>query len=112
MLCSAIWMDLETILLSSTYSSQAKTNAIGYHLCVLWAQSRPSYCDPLDCRPPGSSVHGIFSSNSLGYWSGLPCHPPKDLPHPGIKPASPVSPAFQADSLPAEPSMMPLVCVI
>ena len=25
------------------------------------------------------------------YWSGLPCPPPGDLPHPGIKPTSPVS---------------------
>ena len=38
------------------------------------------------------------------YWSGLPFLPPGDLPHPGIKPDSPVSPALQADSLPAEPS--------
>ena len=30
-------------------------------------------------------------------WSGLPCLPPGDLPHPGIKPESP---AWQADSLP------------
>ena len=28
------------------------------------------------------------------YWSGLPCPPPGDLPDPGIKPASPVSPAL------------------
>jgi len=33
------------------------------------------------------------------YWSGLPCPPPEDLPDPGIKSASPVSPALQADSL-------------
>ena len=26
------------------------------------------------------------------YWSGLPCPPPGDLPDPGIKPASVVSP--------------------
>ena len=32
-----------------------------------------------------------------GYWSGLPCLPPGDLPNPGIKPKSP---ALQADSLP------------
>ena len=37
------------------------------------------------------------------YWSGLPCPSPGDLPKPGIKPASPVSPALQADSLPSEP---------
>ena len=34
------------------------------------------------------------------YWSGLPFPFPGDLPDPGIKPASPVSPALQADSLP------------
>ena len=37
------------------------------------------------------------------YWSGLPCPLPGDLPHPGIKPTSPASLAFQADSLPTEP---------
>ena len=30
------------------------------------------------------------------YWTGLPCHPPGDLPDPGIKCVSPVSPALQA----------------
>ena len=34
------------------------------------------------------------------YWNGLPCPPPGDLPDPGIKPTSSVSPTFQADSLP------------
>ena len=28
------------------------------------------------------------------YWSGLPCPPLGDLPDPGIKPASPMSPAL------------------
>ena len=37
------------------------------------------------------------------YWSGLPFPSPGDLPHPGIKPVSPVSPALQADSSPTEP---------
>ena len=35
-----------------------------------------------------------------GYWSGLPCPPPGDLPNPGIEPRSP---ALQANSLPSEP---------
>ena len=34
------------------------------------------------------------------YWSGLPFPSPEDLPNPGIKPVSHVSPALQADSLP------------
>ena len=42
------------------------------------------------------------------YWSGLPFPPPGDIPVPGIKPASPVSPALQADSLPLEPLGEPL----
>ena len=37
------------------------------------------------------------------YWNGLPFPPPGDLPDPRIKPTSPMSPALQADSLPAEP---------
>ena len=33
------------------------------------------------------------------YWSGLPCPPLGDLPHPGIEPATPASPSLQEDSL-------------
>ena len=33
-------------------------------------QSCPTLHDPMDCSPPGSSVHGIFSRQE--YWSGLP----------------------------------------
>ena len=45
------------------------------------------------------------------YWSRLPLPSPGDLSDPGIKP---VSPAFQADSLPAEPSGKPCasLCVL
>ena len=28
------------------------------------------------------------------HWSGLPCHPPRDLPDPGIEPTSLKSPAL------------------
>ena len=41
------------------------------------------------------------------YGSGLPFPLPGDLPNSGIQPVSPVSPALQADSLPAEP-LLPL----
>ena len=37
------------------------------------------------------------------YWSVLPFPPPGDLSDPEIKPASPVSPALQADSLFVQP---------
>ena len=55
------------------------------------AQSWPTLCDLVDCRPPGSSVHGIFQEE---YWSVLPFPTPGDLSHPGIKPSSPVCPAL------------------
>ena len=40
------------------------------------------------------------------YWTELPCPPPGDLPNPGIEPGSP---ALQADSLPSEPPVKPLL---
>ena len=43
------------------------------------------------------------------YWSWLPFPSPGKLPDPGIEPASPVSPALQADSLPIEPLGKPFV---
>ena len=63
---------------------------------VLVAQLCPSLCDPVDCSPPDSSVHGILQARILEWiaisFSG-------DLSDPGIKPGSP---ALQADSLPSE----------
>ena len=60
-------------------------------LVCLVAQSCPLLCDPVDCSPPGSSVHGILQAR---YRSGLLCPSPGDLPNPGIKPRSPT---LQAD---------------
>ena len=56
------------------------------HTCCLVTQSCPTLCDPMDCSPPGSSVHG-FSRQE--YWSGLPFPPPEALPDPGIKTGPP-----------------------
>ena len=53
---------------------------------VLVAQSCPTLCDPMDCSPPNSSVHGILQARIL---EGVA------IPNPGIKPRSP---ALQADS--------------
>ena len=32
---------------------------------VLLAQSRPSLCNPMDCSPPGSSLHGLLQARIL-----------------------------------------------
>ena len=43
------------------------------HACMC-AQSRPTLCDPMDCSPPGSSVHGVSQARILEqgppWWSG------------------------------------------
>ena len=55
------------------------------------------FCDPMDCSPPGSSVHGISQARMLEW---VPSPSPGDLPDSRIEHAAP---AWQADSLPAEP---------
>ena len=54
-------------------------------------------CDPMDCIPPGSLDMGFSRQR---YCSGLPCPPPGDFLDWGIKPAFPVAPALQVNSLP------------
>ena len=53
--------------------------------CVC-AKFCPTLCNPMDCSPPGSSVHGILQARVLEW---VPCSPPGDLPNPGIKPRAP-----------------------
>jgi len=57
----------------------------------------PTLCDPVDCSPPGSSVHGILQARILE-WVAMSFS--NDLPNSGIKPRSP---ALQTDSLPLSP---------
>ena len=52
---------------------------------VLVAQSCPTLCDPMDCHPPGSSVHGILQARILE-WVAISS--PGDLPSPEIEPRS------------------------
>ena len=61
-----------------------------------------TFCDPMGCSLPGSFSMGFPRQE---YWSGLLFPSPGDLPHPGIKFASP---ALQADSLQTEPPEKPL----
>ena len=35
------------------------------------AQSCPTLCDPVDCSPPGSSVHGLLQARALE-WVAIP----------------------------------------
>ena len=72
-------------------------------VCVLVAQSCPTLCDPLDCSPPGSSVHGILQARILE-WVAIPFSK-GNLPNSGIKLGSP---KLQIDSSFSEPPGKPL----
>ena len=54
---------------------------------VLVVQSCLTLCNPMDCSPPGSSIHGIFQARILE-WVAMPS--PGGLPDPGIEPRSTV----------------------
>ena len=75
-----------------------KTYSAGSNECMYAKslQSCPTLCDPMDYSPLGSSVHGLLCP-SLG-----------DLPDPGIKPSSLMSPALGRGPLPLAPPGKPL----
>ena len=67
--------------------------------CAHWLGRVQLFCNTMDHSLPGSCVHGISREE---YGNGFSLPPPGHLPDPGIKPASPVSPTLQADTLPTE----------
>ena len=70
------------------------------------SQSCLTLCSPMDCSPPGSSVHGILQARILEW---VDISSPGDLPDPGIELRPPV---LQADSLPSEPLGKPNIILI
>ena len=58
---------VEKIYISDFYSFAYEI----YSSVVLIAQSCPTLCDPMDCSPPGSSVHGILQARILE-WGAMP----------------------------------------
>ena len=60
--------------LSCPWDSPGKNTGVGCHFLLQCmkvksesevAQSCPTLCDPMDCSPPGSSIHGIFQARVL-----------------------------------------------
>ena len=78
---------------------------IKYSTCLV-AQSCPTICDPRDCSPPGSSVHGSLQARILE-WIAISFSRASSQPEDPTRILSLMSPALQADSLPAEPSGKP-----
>ena len=71
-------------------SLYASVHAKSFQLC-------PTLCDPVNCSPQGSSVHGILQARVLE-WVDMPSS--WGSPYPGIEPASTATPALQVGSLP------------
>ena len=63
----------------------------------------PALCHPMDCSPPGSSVHGVILARILEFPFPLPW----DLPDLGIEPTSPASPVLAGGFFTAEPPGKP-----
>ena len=58
--------------------------SISYCCCSYFVtKSCLTLCNPVDCSPPSSSVHGISQVRILAW---LPFPSPGDLPHQGIEP--------------------------
>ena len=57
------------VQLSHPYMTTGKTTALTR--CTFVAQSCPTLCNPVDCSPPGSSVHGILQARILE-WVAIP----------------------------------------
>ena len=68
-------------------------------------RSSPTLCDPMDQAHQNPLSMGFSQQN---YWNGLSHPPPGDLPDPGIKPASPASPALADELFTIEPPGKPL----
>ena len=47
------------------YGLLLNMNIDPYVIQLLVAQSCPTLCEPMDCSPPGSSVHGIVQARIL-----------------------------------------------
>ena len=63
-------------------------------VCAKLPQSCSTLCDPMDCSPPGSSVHGILQARIL---ERIACSPPGDLLDLGLEPVSVMSPTLAGE---------------
>ena len=103
-LISLLWKYIFNKWLSLTFSTFYSLLKYFYHffghnvniyltvfiMCVC-AQLCPTLCDPMDCNPPGFSVHGILQARILE-WVAISSSMGSSQPR--IKPTSPVAPAL------------------
>ena len=68
----------------SSSSSNRQKSSLTKMCCCLVTKLCPTLCDPMDCSPPGSSVHRISQVRILE-WVAISFS--RDTPNPGIEPA-------------------------
>ena len=97
-------------LLKLSLASRVKRSLLPESLQLTWvhacsvAKSCPTLCDPMDCSPPGSSVHGIYQARILE-WVAISS--PKGSPQPRDW-TSPMAPALAGRFFTIEPPGKPL----
>ena len=81
----SLWFLLDDSCFATLCSFLPYSKGNQLHVYVWSAlQLCPAFCDPMDCSPSGSSVHGILQARILE-WVALPSSrgssPPRDGPH-------------------------------
>ena len=97
------WLSLSLCIFTEIYSHHHYL--IPEYLRAKLLQSCLTVCNPMDCSPPGSSVHGILQARILE-WVAIP--PLGDLPNSGMEPKSLTSPALAGRFFTTEPPGKPL----
>ena len=89
-----IWVSSDTIVKGCAVCAVSEGSSWSNREMTPWsevkwsgvAQSCPTLCNPMDCSPAGSSVHGISQARILA-WTAISYS--RGLPDPRIEPASP-----------------------
>ena len=81
LVCVYVYVLVRTLNMKFVFLTSFKLHMQCSEVCI---QSCPTLCDPIDCSPPGSSVHGIVQAKILE-WSAISfskgSSPPRDYTH-------------------------------
>ena len=111
-ICTFTWHTFSEFTSKKKMKNTNKIASFSNNWYYPWVQRRAhahvclTLSDPVDSSPPDSSVYVISQARILE-WVAISSS--RGSSDPGIKLTSPVSPAWQVDSLAAEPSGKPLL---
>ena len=64
-MCVRAHMCAQTMIEDETRADTVPQHRATNHIAAKSLQSCPTLSDPMDCSPPGSSIHGIFQARVL-----------------------------------------------